>query len=346
MLRFFSDKDAAKLGAIDMITANIMIADAGLNIIYMNPATRDLLQEAESDLKKELPRFSMSTLIGSNIDIFHKNPSHQRNMLAALKTQHKATIRVGQRIFDLIVTPLKQREQVTGFVVEWADARARIQNTDYRNQLLAIGRVQAVIEFTATGEIVTANENFLKAMGYSLAEIQGQSHRIFLETGPAGDELFKKLWADFRDNKPFIGDIVRYGKGGKQIFLNASYNPITDDAGKVVKVVKFANDVGERVFAVQTIGDALSKLATGKLDFSLDRAFAKDFETLRSNLVRLGVLHRDRLAGDERSDRQATGRQPDEAPHDLPAFPPPYPAAPESAPLHTAGPRVMCEGRA
>ncbi|MCB1446992.1 MAG: PAS domain-containing protein [Rhizobiaceae bacterium] len=301
MLRFFSDKDAAKLGAIDMITANIMIADAGLNIIYMNPATRDLLQEAESDLKKELPRFSMSTLIGSNIDIFHKNPSHQRNMLAALKTQHKATIRVGQRIFDLIVTPLKHREQVTGFVVEWADARARIQNTDYRNQLLAIGRVQAVIEFTATGEIVTANENFLKAMGYSLAEIQGQSHRIFLETGPAGDELFKKLWADFRDNKPFIGDIVRYGKGGKQIFLNASYNPITDDAGKVVKVVKFANDVGERVFAVQTIGDALSKLATGKLDFSLDRAFAKDFETLRSNMNEtLGQLG-DTLAAVSRS---------------------------------------------
>ena len=170
------------------------------------------------------------------------------------------------------------------FVVEWADARARIQNTDYRNQLHAISRVQAVIEFSPSGEVVIANDNFLAATGYALSDIKGRSHRMFLDEGADGDQLFETLWTDLRGNKPYIGDIVRYGKGGKAIYLSASYNPITDETGKVVKVVKFATDVSERVYAVRTTGDALSKLAQGDLDFSLDRAFAKDFEGLRENL--------------------------------------------------------------
>ncbi|RKD35945.1 methyl-accepting chemotaxis protein [Rhizobium sp. WW_1] len=284
MLRMTSPIKTAKLRALDLITANIMIADADLNIAYMNSATRGLLKEAEEDLRKELPRFSLSSLIGSNIDIFHKNPTHQRTMLAALKTQHRATIWIGQRIFDLIVTPLMEKNRSVGFVVEWADAKARIQNTDFRNQLLAISRVQAVIEFAPNGDIVAANENFLKTMGYTFAEIQGRNHRMFLEPGATGDQLFKQLWADLASNKAHIGDIVRYGKNGKQIFLNAAYNPITDDSGKVVKVVKFANDVGDRVFSVRTIGEALSKLAAGNLDFSLDHSFAADFEALRVNM--------------------------------------------------------------
>lgn len=126
-----SAAEKARLSAIDMITSKIMIADAKLNITYMNSATRELLAEAESDLKKELPGFNVSTLIGSNIDIFHKNPSHQRNMLAALKTQYRATIFVGQRAFDLIVTPLRDGNRISGFVVEWADANVRLMNLDY-----------------------------------------------------------------------------------------------------------------------------------------------------------------------------------------------------------------------
>lgn len=108
----------AQLESLEVITANIMIADEKLNIRYMNSAVKDLLREAESDLKKELPRFDFAKLIGSNIDIFHKNPGHQRNMLASLHNQHKATIWVGQRAFDLIVTPLKSGSKTTGFVVE------------------------------------------------------------------------------------------------------------------------------------------------------------------------------------------------------------------------------------
>lgn len=275
--------ERAKLASLETISANIMIADEKLNILYVNGATRGLLEAAEHEMRAELPQFSMAKLVGSNIDIFHKNPQHQRKMLGALKSRHDATIKVGSHVFDLIVTPLKTGEKTVGYVVEWADAKARIENTDFRNQLKAISRAQAVIEFRPDGEIITANEHFLNAVGYRLEELKGKNHRMFLSSGSDGDAEYEAMWSDLRANKPMLGDIVRYGKGGRRVYLNASYNPITDDSGRVVKVVKFANDVSDRVSAVTQIADALQKLANGDLDCKIASTFSGTFEPMRSN---------------------------------------------------------------
>lgn len=275
--------ERAKLASLETISANIMIADEKLNILYVNGATRRLLEAAEHEMRAELPQFSMAKLVGSNIDIFHKNPQHQRKMLGALKSRHDATIKVGSHVFDLIVTPLKTGEKTVGYVVEWADAKARIENTDFRNQLRAISRAQAVIEFRPDGEIITANEHFLNAVGYRLEELKGKNHRMFLSSGSDGDAEYEAMWSDLRANKPMLGDIVRYGKGGRRVYLNASYNPITDDSGRVVKVVKFANDVSDRVSAVTQIADALQKLANEDLDCKIASTFSGTFEPMRSN---------------------------------------------------------------
>lgn len=275
--------ERAKLASLETISANIMIADEKLNILYVNGATRRLLEAAEHEMRAELPQFSMAKLVGSNIDIFHKNPQHQRTMLGALKSRHDATIKVGSHVFDLIVTPLKTGGKTVGYVVEWADAKARIENTDFRNQLKAISRAQAVIEFRPDGEIITANEHFLNAVGYGLEELKGKNHRMFLSSGSDGDAEYEAMWSDLRANKPMLGDFVRYGKGGRRVYLNASYNPITDDSGRVVKVVKFANDVSDRVSAVTQIADALQKLASGDLDCKIASTFSGTFEPMRSN---------------------------------------------------------------
>lgn len=279
-----SSHNRAQLQSLELITANIMIADDKLNIRYMNSAAKDLLKEAESDLKKELPRFDFNKLIGSNIDIFHKDPRHQRNMLASLKDQHKATIWVGHRAFDLIVTPLKNGTTTTGFVVEWANAKERLQNLDYTNQMAAISRVQAIIEFTPQGEVVSANQNFLEALGYRMEEIKGKPHSMFVDADYARSPDYEAFWTQLRAGKFQAAEFTRYGKGGKKVVINASYNPILDDRGRVTKVVKFATDVTERVNAVDTIGGALSRLANGDVSFTLDKAFAPDFEALRTNL--------------------------------------------------------------
>lgn len=273
----------AQLAALASIRANVMIADAKLNITYMNDAVRKLLAAAEQDLKNELPRFAVNTLIGSNIDIFHKNPSHQRGMLARLTKPHSTTIRVGDHSFDLHVTPIMESGKPKAFVVEWADAKERLLNLDYQNQMAAISRVQAIIEFTLDGEIVTANDNFCKTMGYSLHEIRGKHHRMFVEQDYASSSEYAQFWSELKAGRFQAREFTRVGKNGKRVVLNASYNPIVDEHGRVSKVVKYATDVTDRVFAVTEIGSSLNKLADGRLDFRLDQPFANDFESLRSN---------------------------------------------------------------
>ncbi|NEI03152.1 methyl-accepting chemotaxis protein [Rhizobium leguminosarum] len=290
--------------SLNSITANIMIADADLNIRYMNEAVTGLLKEAETDLKKELPRFDFARLVGSNIDIFHKNPSHQRSMLAALKTQHRATIWVGHRAFDLIVTPLLEGNKTTGFVVEWANAKERLQNVDFHGQMVAISRVQGIIEFTTDGEIVTANDNFLKAIGYRLEEIRGRSHSILVEPNYAKSPAYQEFWDALRRGQVQAAEFTRYGKNGKLVVINASYNPILDAKGKITKIVKFATDVTERVHAVNTIGAALTKLAQGDLSFSIDQPFAPDFEGLRNTMNEALAQMRNTLSDVARSTDQ------------------------------------------
>jgi len=283
MIGMIAGHTKAQLAALASLKANVMIADSKLNITYMNGAVRKLLTAAEQDLKKELPRFAVDTLIGSNIDIFHKNPSHQRDMLARLTKHHSATIRVGSHSFDLHVTPIMEGGKPRAFVVEWADAKQRLLNLDYQNQLAAISRVQAIIEFTLEGEIVTANENFCKTMGYSLDEIRGKHHSMFVDRAYAASSEYGEFWSELKSGRLQAREFTRVGRNGKKVVLNASYNPILDEHGKVVKVVKYATDVTDRVFAVTEIGSSLNKLAEGRLDFRLEQPFATDFESLRNN---------------------------------------------------------------
>jgi methyl-accepting chemotaxis protein len=284
---FVNSKTAAKVLALDALKANVMVADAKLNITYMNPAVVDLLKEAEDDLKKELPRFSVASLIGSNIDVFHKNPAHQRGMLAALRQRHSATIRVGTRIFDLLVTPLKSGAKTTGFVVEWADAKERLLNLDYAAQIAAISRSQAIIEFTVDGHIMSANKNFLDTMGYaSVDEIRGRHHSMFLSKEYATSQEYKAFWNELKEGRYQSAEFKRVRKDGREIVISASYNPILDINGKVMKVVKFATDVTKRVHTVNALGDSLKRLCSGDFGFQLNEPFAPEFEFLRHDLNR------------------------------------------------------------
>ncbi|MGY3619410.1 PAS domain-containing protein [Bradyrhizobium sp. USDA 10063] len=233
--------------AADVITANLMVADASLTITYMNRAVTGLLTEAEADIRKELPGFSVAKLIGGSIEVFYRDSAHQRHVLGQLKSPHRETIRFGGRTFDLTFTPLATDDgQRSGFAVEWFDASIRLQNLDFRAQTMAIGRVQAVIEFNLDGTVITANENFLRALGYSLAEIQGKSHSMFVEASFRDSPKYRELWQKLNRGEFEAGEFKRIGKGGKEVWILASYNPVFDENGKPFKVVKFATDVTEQ----------------------------------------------------------------------------------------------------
>jgi hypothetical protein len=108
--------------ALDACSNNVMMVDPEFNIVYMNPMAQSMIKTAELDLKKELPNFDANNLIGQNIDVFHKKPAHQRNMLAKLQDTYKTQITVGARTFSLIATPIFDDDKNRlGTVVEWRD---------------------------------------------------------------------------------------------------------------------------------------------------------------------------------------------------------------------------------
>ncbi len=233
----------AKAAALEALRTNVMLADADLTIVYMNPSVISLMREAEAELKRELPGFNVNSLIGSNIDVFHKNPMHQRKLLANMDKTHSATITLGTRVFDLVITPTHERGKRTGFVVEWSDARPRLLNVDYAGKMAAISRTQSIVEFTTDAVVIDANSQFLKMMGYTIEEIRGKSHYIFVDSDYAKSTEYREFWRLLREGHFQAAQFKRIGKGGKTVWIEGAYNPIVDSTGKVTKIVKFATDI-------------------------------------------------------------------------------------------------------
>ena len=148
-------------------------------------------------------------------------------------------------------------------------------------KLNAVSRSQAVIEFTPTGEILTANENFCGALGYQLSEIQGKHHRMFCDPAYAQTEEYRQFWEGLGRGQFTANEFLRFGKGGKEIWIQAAYNPIVDGKGKVFKVVKIATDVTERMGAVGSLAKALKNLSDGDLTQNLDKPFVPTMEKVR-----------------------------------------------------------------
>jgi methyl-accepting chemotaxis protein len=157
----------------------------------------------------------------------------------------------------------------------------KIKAMEDAGKLAALSRSQAVIEFTTTGDVLTANENFCAALGYQLSEIQGRHHSMFCEPSYANSEGYKQFWADLASGKFQSNEFKRIGKGGKEIWIQATYNPIFDEQGKVFRVVKFATDVTSRVHAVEALATALKALSNGDLEQRVTNSFPTNLEKLR-----------------------------------------------------------------
>ncbi|MDD1532231.1 MULTISPECIES: methyl-accepting chemotaxis protein [unclassified Bradyrhizobium] len=123
----------------------------------------------------------------------------------------------------------------------------KLKNADLAGQIAAIDKAQAVIEFNMDGTIITANANFLGALGYSLAEIKGHHHSMFVEPGERDSSAYREFWAALNRGEYQAAEYKRIGKGGKEVYIQASYNPIMDLNGKPFKVVKYATDVTRQV---------------------------------------------------------------------------------------------------
>tara|TARA_R110002096_G_scaffold426421_1_gene636135 strand:- start:23769 stop:25652 length:1884 start_codon:yes stop_codon:yes gene_type:complete len=167
-----------------------------------------------------------------------------------------------QATYNPIFDPDGKPYKVVKFATDITEQIMR--NADYSGQIDAINKAQAVISFNLDGTILDANSNFLGAVGYSLAEIVDQHHRMFVDPAYAAGEEYKLFWQALGRGEFQADEYKRIGKGGNEIWIQASYNPILDPNGNPFKVVKFATDITAQVLARQE-AEKVGKLVDEKL---------------------------------------------------------------------------------
>ncbi|MFS2009646.1 PAS domain-containing protein [Azospirillum sp. CT11-132] len=126
-------------------------------------------------------------------------------------------------------------------------------NADMRGKIDAISRSQAVIEFNPDGTVITANENFLKVLGYSLDEIRGRHHSMFVDAQERESSAYRDFWSRLNKGQFEAAQYRRIGKGGRVVWIQASYNPVFDGAGRLCKVVKFATDITDQISLLERL---------------------------------------------------------------------------------------------
>jgi methyl-accepting chemotaxis protein len=145
--------------------------------------------------------------------------------------------------------PILDRSGKPYKVVKFATdiTRRKLQAAEYESQIRAINRSQAVIEFQLDGTILTANQNFLSAVGYELHEIEGRHHSLFVAQADRNSAEYREFWAALGRGEYQSAEYRRFGKHGREIWIQASYNPILDGAGRPYKIIKFATDITDQV---------------------------------------------------------------------------------------------------
>ncbi|QWL66775.1 methyl-accepting chemotaxis protein [Aeromonas jandaei] len=212
---------------------------------------------AANDLFLKVVGFSASEVVGQHHRIFcdkqYAQSSAYQQFWADLKQGRSRTgvfqrfNRRGEPIWlEATYFPVKLRGIVTKVIKIAADiTEHHLQLLSQQAVVKALDRSLAVIEFTPTGEVLTANANFLNTMGYTLAQVQGKHHRIFCD-----DHFYQEnphFWEELGRGQFKSGLFCRFNSHGSKVWLEATYNPILDDNRRVVKVIKFASDITERI---------------------------------------------------------------------------------------------------
>ena len=175
-------------------------------------------------------------------------------------------------------------------VVKYATdiTKQKIMNADYAGQIAAIGQSQAVIAFNMDGTIITANENFLVTLGYTLDEVKGRHHSMFVDPVYKSTVEYTEFWASLNRGEYKAAEYKRFGKGGKEVWIQASYNPILNADGKPFKVVKYATDTTQMVTTrmenergMNEACDVLGKIAGGDLTVNMQGEYKGAFADIK-----------------------------------------------------------------
>jgi methyl-accepting chemotaxis protein len=248
------------------LQANVMVADAQFNIVYINDQALATLRTIEGEIRKAFG-VEVDDIVGASIHRFHKDKGRVERILrnpAALP--HEAKFSFGAvTLLARINGIYGPSAECLGYSVTWENvSQWRVledEQAALSSQLAAISKSMAVTEFHLDGTVVNANENFLKIFGYSLEEVKSRHHSMFVDEGYRNSHEYKEFWAGLNRGEYQSGEFKRFGKGGKEVWIQASYNPITDQTGRPIRVVKYAADVTASVRLRLDIQDVMRKVA-------------------------------------------------------------------------------------
>jgi methyl-accepting chemotaxis protein len=245
--------------AIDAHLAQAMLEQSPTNVLFVdrNGTTRYMNQSATRTLRTLEPLLSVKVdeVIGNSFSAVHKKSEHQLRLAsdpAHLPLQTK--IQVGPETLDVSVTPIYDGDKafvgaMATLSVVTQQIRAAEKNADTAGQIAAVSRSQAVIEFKLDGTIIAANDNFCNVMGYRAEEIIGKHHSMFVDAVYAAGPEYKDFWAKLNRGEYEGAIYKRVAKSGREVWIQAYYNPILDLEGKPFKVVKFASDLTNEIRA-------------------------------------------------------------------------------------------------
>ncbi|MEM7107770.1 MAG: PAS domain S-box protein [Bacteroidota bacterium] len=220
---------------------------------------------------------------------FHKLESHHLDFIEKLCTNIAATLssaKINQRTQNLLEQSQQQAEELRAQEEEMRQNMEELTATqeemnrkdvERMGQLNAIDNSMATVEFDVEGQIVTANSKFLAAMGYSLDEIQGRHHRIFVDQQYANSQEYQEFWQLLKNGISINEEVKRFDKNGHLIWLNAHYSPVLDHANKTQKIIEFSTDITkEKLKSIEFEGQmkAINKTLSS-IEFELDGTIIK-----------------------------------------------------------------------
>jgi methyl-accepting chemotaxis protein len=194
--------------------------------------------------------------------------------------EYKRLAKGGRSIWiQATYNPIKNKSGTVERIVKVAsDITAhKLKQSEFEGVLRAISLVQATIEFKTDGTIVEANQNFLDLMGYTMDELRGKHHRMCVDPVEAKSIEYQEFWAKLNRGEFISTSFRRVAKGGREVWIRASYNPVFDASGKIAKVIKFATDITD----LTHVGAGLERLAKKDLTQRIERPFSPAFEKLR-----------------------------------------------------------------
>jgi methyl-accepting chemotaxis protein len=247
------------LEAIDTSYAYIEF-DLGGHVLHANQNFLKTLGYALDEIKGKHHR----TFVDAGYSSGHDYAQFWRDLNAGKPQNNvfKRITKAGREIWiQAVYAPVKdEMGRVVKIVKIATDVTAeRLKAADHAGQLAAIGKAQAVIEFTLDGKVLAANDNFCGTLGYSEAEIKGQHHSLFVDPADRASPEYRMFWDKLGRGEFDAGQYRRIAKGGREIWIQASYNPIFDLNGKPFKVVKYATDVTAQVNAARMLEQAVEQ---------------------------------------------------------------------------------------